>query len=98
LELVATELEEERNRLLRLLLLTLAAGFFFALGTILLTFFIIVLAWDTHRILAAGLLTAAYFAIGALFAMSARDAAKAHAKLFAATLAELKKDRDELLS
>ena len=30
LELVATELEEERNRILRLLLLTLAAGFFLA--------------------------------------------------------------------
>jgi uncharacterized membrane protein YqjE len=98
LELVATELEEERNRILRLLLLALAAAFFLALGVVLLTFFIIVLAWESHRILAAGLLTAAYLAIGAFLAMSARDAAKAQAKLFAATLAELRKDRDELLS
>ena len=96
LELVATELEEERNRILRLLLLTAAAGFFIALGIVLLTLFIIILSWDSHRVLAAGLLTAAYFAIGGLFALGARNAARTHAKLFAATLAELRKDRDEL--
>lgn len=95
LELVATELEEERNRILRLLLLAVAAGFFLALGIVVLTFFIIILAWD-NRVLAAGLLTAAYLGIGAILAVIARDALKAHAKLFAATLAELKKDRDKL--
>ena len=96
LELVATELEEERNRILRLLLLTAAAGFFLALGIVLLTLFIIIVAWDTNRVLAAGLLTSAYFLIGGIFAVTARNAARTHAKLFAATLAELKKDRDGL--
>ena len=96
LELLATELEEERNRVLRLLLLTAAAGFFLVLGIILLTLFIIIVAWDAHRVLAAGLLTAGYFAIGGIFAISARNALKTHGKLFAATLAELKKDRDGL--
>lgn len=96
LELIATELEEERNRILRLLLLIAAAGFFLAFGVILLTFFLIVLAWDTHRVLAVGLLTAAYLLAGLIFAMKARDAARAQAKLFAATLAELRKDREEL--
>ena len=96
LELVATELEEERNRILRLLLLTLAAFFFLGLGIIVLTFFIIVLAWDTHRVLAAGLLAAAYLGIGAVLAVNAREAAKASTKLFAATLAEFRKDRDRL--
>ena len=96
LELVATELEEERNRILRLLLLTVAAIFFLVAGILLLTFFIIIVAWDTHRVLAAGLLTVLYFVIGGIFAINARNAAKTHAKLFTATLAELKKDRDGL--
>jgi uncharacterized membrane protein YqjE len=97
-QLVATELEEERTRLLRLLALSLAAAFFLALGVVSLTFFVIILAWDTHRVLAAGLLTAAYLGIGAIFVLYARNAAKAQAKLFSATLAELRKDHDQLVS
>ena len=95
LELVATELEEERNRILRILVLIAAAGFFLTLGIIVLTFFIIVFAWD-NRVVVAGLLTAAYLGIGAVLAVMAREAMRAHARLFAATLAELKKDRDKL--
>ena len=98
LELIAVELEEERNRVFRLLILSVVAGFFLALGIITLTFFIILLAWDTHRLLAAGLLTAAYLAIGALAAVNARNAAKAASRLFSASLAELRKDRDDLAS
>ena len=97
-QLVATELEEERNRLLRLLALSLAAAFFLALGIVSLTFFVIILAWDNHRVLAAGLLTAAYLGIGAILALYARNAAKAQAKLFSASLAELRKDHDQLVS
>ena len=96
LELIATELEEERNRLLHLLVLIVASSFFLTLGIILLTFFIVVLAWDTHRVLAVGLLTVAYLVIGVILAAKAHAAAKTHARLFAATLAELKKDRDGL--
>jgi uncharacterized membrane protein YqjE len=95
LELVVTELEEERNRILRILVLVVAAGLFLALGIIVLTFFIIIFAWD-NRVLVAGLLTAAYLGIGAVLAVIARDALRTHVRLFAATLAELKKDRDKL--
>ena len=97
LELVATELEEERNRILRLLMLITAAVFFLTLGIILLTVLIIIVAWDTHRVLAAGVLAGAYLVIGGIFALTAHNALKTHAKLFAATLAELRKDRDELV-
>jgi uncharacterized membrane protein YqjE len=96
LELIATELDEERTRVLRLLVLSLVAGFFLALGVVTLTFFIILLAWDTHRLLAAGLLAAAYLGIGAVVAMNARSVVKAGSRLFSASLAELRKDRDEL--
>jgi uncharacterized membrane protein YqjE len=96
IELLATELEEERARVFRIFLLTAAAVVFLALGVITLTFLVILLAWDTHRVLAAGLLTAAYLAIGALLALNARNTAKEKTKLFSASLAELAKDRDEL--
>jgi len=96
IELLATELEEERARVFRILLLTVAALVFLALGVITLTFLVILLAWDTHRVLAAGLLTAAFLGIGALLALNARNAAKEKTKLFSASLAELAKDRDKL--
>jgi len=96
IELLATELQEERARVFRVLVLACAAGVFLALGVVALTFFIILLAWDTHRVLAAGLLTAAYLGIGALLAFNARAAAREKSKLFSASLAELRKDRDAL--
>ena len=96
LELVAAELDEERNRLIRLLLLSVIAGFFLALGVITLTLFVVLLAWDTHRLLAAGLLTAIYRGTGTAVALSARKLAGTRSKLFSASLGELRKDRDEL--
>src|SRR6185295_19519222 len=72
LELIATEIEEERTRLIRLLILSAVAGFFLALGIVVLTFFIIVLAWDTHRVLATGILAVLYLAAGIFAAMKAR--------------------------
>lgn len=96
LRLLAVELEEERARLFRVLVLSVIAGFFLVLGVITLTFFVILLAWDTHRLLAAGLLTAAYVGIGVICALNARSLAGARSKLFSASLAELRKDRDEL--
>ncbi|MCC7487374.1 MAG: phage holin family protein [Burkholderiales bacterium] len=96
LELLAAELDEERSRVVRLLLLALGACFFAALGIVTLTFFIIMLAWDSNRLLAAGLLAAAYIGIGAVFAFLARAAARERSRLFAASLAELRKDRDAL--
>lgn len=96
IELIATELEEEGARLFRILVLAVAAGFFLALGVVALTFFAILLAWDNHRELAAGLLTAGYLGVGAILALGARNAAKKKTKLFSASLAELKKDREGL--
>lgn len=97
-ELIAAEIEEERTRLIRLLILAAIAGFFLSLGILTLTFFIIVLAWDTHRVLATGLLTALYLGVGVVAALKARAAAQEATRLFSASLAQLKKDRDALTS
>lgn len=98
LQLLATEVEEERVRLGRLLLLGLIASFFIALGILTLTLFLIVLFWDTHRLLVIGLLTVIYFAAGVAVAYMLRREAAAGSRLFSASLQELAKDRERLNS
>ncbi len=96
LELLATEIEEERLRFLQLLLWGCVALFFLALGVVMLTFFVVVLLWNTDRVLVTFLLAAIYLAIGAALALFVRNKARARSKLFSASLAELAKDRDQL--
>lgn len=97
LELLVTEIEEERLRVLHLLLWGCVALFFLAFGVLMLTFAVVVLFWDTHRLLVAVLLGAFYLAIGAIFVVVARRAAR-RSRLFATSLAELAKDRERLTS
>jgi len=96
LGLLAAELEEERGRVVRFLILAVSAGFFLALGIVSLTFFVILLAWESRPVLVAGLLTAAYLVIGVVLAVKARSIIFTKSGLFSASLAELKKDRDGL--
>lgn len=98
LELLIVEIEEERTRFVRIVVLSVIAGFFLSIGVVTLTIFIILLAWETHGLLAAGLLAALYFGIGIALALTVRKLSKARSKLFSSSLAELKRDRDELAS
>jgi uncharacterized membrane protein YqjE len=81
-----------------LLLLGVVALFFLALGAITFTIFIIVLFWDSQRLVAIGFLTVLYFAIAIGLALSAKREAAQSAKPFASTVAQLKKDREEFFS
>ena len=96
LELLATEVEEERLRLLQIALWALIAVFLLALGILMLTLFFVVLFWDTHRVLVTGLLAAFYLALGVAIGLAVRGKARAKSKLFSASLAELAKDREQL--
>lgn len=98
LELAATEIEEERLRILQLLLWGGLSLFFIALGLVMLTFFVVLVFWETDRVLVTFLIAAFYLGIGAVLAFQARARARRKSKLFAATLAELDKDRDRILS
>lgn len=96
LELLATEAEEEKRRLLA----TMAWGAVgVLLGTMALAFlavFITVLFWSTHRELVLGLLTLA-FAGGCVWAFrQARRQLQASGHWLDATLAELQADRQAL--
>lgn len=96
LALLVNELQEERLRLTQLLLLGVFAAFCIGTGLILLNAFIVVLFWDDHRLVALGTLTLVYLVAGALVVMVLRSRARAGTKLFAASLAELEKDRHAL--
>lgn len=98
LELLIAEIEEERTRFVRILLFAVIAAFFLSIGVVTLTIFIILLAWETHGLLVAGLLAALYLGVGIALAVSVRNLAKTRSRLFSASLAELKRDRDELTS
>lgn len=96
LELLSTEVEEEKVRLAGMLGYALAAFFFLGFGVILLMLFLTVLLWDTRRLLALGISTAVFLVCGAVAAGVAMRRARAGSTLFAASLAELARDREAL--
>lgn len=96
LELLSTEMEEEYVRLCSMLLWALAALFFAVLCTMLVTLMVLVVFWDTHRLLASGIM-ALLFLLGAVLAgRVVLDKTKAKPRLFASSLAELSKDSGRL--
>jgi uncharacterized membrane protein YqjE len=95
-ELLATEIEEERVRLLQLLFWSAVALFFFALGIVLLVILFVAVFWDSYRITAIVTLAVVFFAAGAGAAMAVRNRIQARPRLFSASLDELARDKDQL--
>jgi len=98
LELFATELEEERERLKQTVLLTLLGIVGFSLGFILLIIFIVAVFIVNGWIVALGCLALFFLAIGVIAALMLRQKFLTRPGIFPATLAELGKDRDRLRS
>jgi len=96
LELLSTELEEERLRLSSMLVWATIALFCAGMGAVLLTLFFVVLLWDTNRLLALGIPALLFFFGAALCWRVVLAKAKAKPKLFSTSLAELSKDREQL--
>lgn len=95
-ELLATELDEERIRLLQLLFWVAAALFFFGVGILLLVVLAVAVFWDSHRITAIVVLAGVFLAAGMVMAIGVRNRMYARSKLFAASLQELQRDKDRL--
>jgi len=96
LELVTTEIEEERLRLADLVLTACVALFFLGLGLVLTAGLLVVLFWDSHRLLTLGLLSAGCLGVGVVGAWSWRVKAASKPRFLAATLTELSRDVDAL--
>jgi uncharacterized membrane protein YqjE len=92
LELAAVEFQEDARRLLGYLAWSLLAVFLAAGAIMLAVLFVILLFWDSYRLQAVAAM-AALLGAGAFFIVtSVRARLNAQTPLFAATLAELRKD------
>lgn len=96
LELFTTEIEEEIHRAATILLWGLVALFFGSLTVLMAAFLVIIIFWEDHRILAASLVTATFLLATFVFAMLARSRLRAKSGFMAASLEELKRDRESL--
>lgn len=98
LELLATEIEEERAWLGSMLVWTLVALFCAALGILLATLWVVVYFWDSYRLLALTVLTL-MFLLGAVLSWRVvLGKIRAKPRLFSTSLAEMSKDREQLIS
>jgi uncharacterized membrane protein YqjE len=98
LDLLATDLEEDRDHLLSLAILSLGAFFSLGIGVVLLALLLVVLFWDTHRVLILVLLAGAFLSAGFWAAQRARQLARTKPRLFTSSLSELFKDQKQLVS
>ena len=96
LELLGTEVEEQVARLTSMLLWTFVSLFLAFTTVVLIAVAILVVFWDTNRILAAILLAAGFAVLAVISWLRVGALARGRPHLFKATLEELAKDRDRL--
>lgn len=92
-ELFSLELAEERERLALRLGLVAAGGLLLAFALLFAGAFVIVLFWDTHRLLAIAAVALVHLAAALLLLAKGRSLGRDSPMPFSASLEELKKDR-----
>ena len=90
--LLALEIAEEKARLPLLLGLAVGALVCFALGMVVLSGWVLLLFWDTHRLAAFLVMGLVYLGLGAGLAFGLKRSLSGPSFPFEATLAELEKD------
>ena len=96
LELLVNELHEERLHVEQMLLFFFSALFCFGMSIVLLSFLVVVLFWDQHRLAALGGLGMTFLAAGLFLAQRLRSMAAKKSRLFSVSLGELASDRKQL--
>ncbi len=92
----ATELQEERVRLSRLLLVGGATLFCLGLGVVLLSVFLVVLYWDSDRLAILGLLSGLFLGLGVVNAIVLAVIVRGHKRPLQETVEVLAKDRQSM--
>lgn len=90
-ELFLVELQEERIRLIDALLWVAVAIVCALMTLLMITLMVVVIFWDTHRLLVLSLVTVAY-AVAAVVAMVKLRSQLQRWRAFSATLEQIKKD------
>lgn len=96
LELLTTELKEEKTRVVSLLIYALAALILLSVGTVFLAVLFTALLWESNRLLALGIFATLFLGGGVFALVMAVRLVRQQTRLFAATLSELKGDREAL--
>jgi uncharacterized membrane protein YqjE len=91
-ELLTTEVEEEIQRVARLLLLGFAALLAGILGALIAGFIVVIVFWDTHRVAAALAVLGVFLVAAAACGLALRRELRARPRLLEATRAELARD------
>ena len=98
IELISTEVEEQFARLVSLLVWGLVAMFFAFTGVILSAIALIVVFWESNRVLAAAGLAVGFVLLAVIAVLMFIAIAKARPRVFNESLNELAKDRRQLNS
>ena len=98
LNLLSTDLEIARERTVSVLIMVLVALFCLCFGALLLALFVVVIFWDTHRLLALGGVTGLFVLVGGIYLWRVIQALKTMPATFEASLTELAKDYKQLKS
>jgi len=96
LNLLSNDLEIAREQLVSTLIMVLVALFCLCFGVLLLSIFVVVVFWDTHRLLALGGVTGLFLLVGLLCAWRVSRALRTMPATFEASLTELAKDYSSL--
>ena len=96
LELLSIDLEEDRIHLLSVVLLSLAALFSLVVGVVLVAILLVVIFWESHRLLVLGSLAGFFLVTGLVACGFAVRKTKTKPRLFTASLLELFKDNQQL--
>jgi uncharacterized membrane protein YqjE len=97
-DLLATELNEDASRGVRLLALASAALFTGLLGALMAGATLIIVFWETHRLAAALAVTAIFLGASILCALVFRHRLREKPRLLDATRSELKRDLEAIRS
>jgi len=98
LDLLSLDLEEEREHFLSLLVLALATLFCLGIGVLLTTLLLVVAFWDSYRLLVLATLAGLFLVAGITTWRIALHKTRAKPRFFAASMAELLKDHQQLTS
>ena len=96
LEILATEIEEERIRLARFVLALVAIAFCLQMAILLLVALLIVLFWESHRLMTLGLIAGLFAIAGIVGVAVVQQRLRTRPKMFASTIGELLKDESRL--
>lgn len=92
LELVGVEIEATVRHSLNLLLWSIIAVFSATMSILMLVLTMLIALWDTHRMLAAGAITAFFASAALAAAFVVRHRIRTRPRLLATTIAELRRD------